>query len=125
MKKIATIALMLIALPNAALAEGDAKKGKKVFKKCRSCHSLEAGKNGIGPSLNGIIGKAAGTTEGYDNYSTALVESGITWSEEELRKFVTSPTEKIPGTKMSFGGLKREKDKDNLLAYLISNSHSE
>ena len=125
MKKIATIALMLIALPNAALAEGDAKKGKKVFKKCRSCHSLEAGKNGIGPSLNGIIGKAAGTAEGYDNYSTALVESGITWSEEELRKFVTSPTEKIPGTKMSFGGLKREKDKDNLLAYLISNSHSE
>lgn len=116
---------MLIALPNAALAEGDAKKGKKVFKKCRSCHSLEAGKNGIGPSLNGIIGKAAGTAEGYDNYSTALVESGITWSEEELRKFVTSPTEKIPGTKMSFGGLKREKDKDNLLAYLISNSHSE
>ena len=119
------MAFMLIAFSNSALAEGDAKKGKKVFKKCRSCHSLEVGKNGIGPSLNGIIGRAAGTAEGYDNYSTALVESGITWSEEKLRKFVTSPTETIPGTKMSFGGLKREKDKDNLLAYLISNSHSE
>ena len=101
-----------------ALAEGDAAKGKKVFNKCKACHSLEVGKNKIGPSLAGVIGRAAGTAEGYKKYSKAMKESGITWDEESLNTFITKPKKMVPGTKMTFGGVRKEGDRDNLIAYL-------
>ena len=101
-----------------ALAEGDAAKGKKVFNKCKACHSLKVGKNKIGPSLAGVFGRPAGTAEGYKKYSTAMKESGITWDEESFKTFITKPKKMVPGTKMTFGGVKKEGDRDNLIAYL-------
>lgn len=101
-----------------ALAEGDAAKGKKVFNKCKACHSLKVGKNKIGPSLAGVFGRAAGTAEGFKKYSKAMKESGITWDEESLKTFITKPKKMVPGTKMTFGGVRKEGDRDNLIAYL-------
>lgn len=105
----------------AALAEGDAAKGKKVFKKCKACHSLEVGKNKIGPSLAGVIGRAAGTAEGYKKFSKALKESGITWDEESLNTFIADPKKLVPGTKMRIK-VKKEGDRENLIAYLKQES---
>lgn len=102
----------------AALA-GDVKAGKKVFKKCKACHELEPGKHGVGPSLHGIIGKAAGIEKGF-RYSGAMAESGLTWDATTLTAFLTKPKTYLKGTKMAFGGLTKAEDIENLLAYLAS-----
>ena len=96
---------------------GDAIRGKKVFNKCKACHSLAAGKNKIGPSLHGVIGRGAGGVEGY-RYSKAMKGSGITWSEETLSKYLEKPKKFIPGNKMAFPGLRKEADRANVIAYL-------
>jgi cytochrome c len=112
-------ALMASVLPlGLAQAEGDAAKGKKVFNKCKTCHSLEAGKNKIGPSLHGLFGRTAGSAEGF-TYSDAMVESGIVWDEETIELFVTKPKDMMPGTKMVFTGLKKEEQRKDLIAYLM------
>jgi cytochrome c len=112
-------ALMASVLPlGLAQAEGDAAKGKKVFNKCKTCHSLEAGKNKIGPSLHGIFGRTAGSVEGF-KYSDAMAESGIVWDEETIELFVTKPKDMMPGTKMVFTGLKKEDQRKDLVAYLM------
>src|SRR3990172_2488840 len=80
----------------AALADGDAAKGETVFKKCKACHTLEAGKNRVGPSLAGLFGRAAGTVEGF-KYSDAMMASGITWDEDSLKNYITDPKKAIPG----------------------------
>ncbi len=117
----AIIALGLTVALGAGVAQassdGDAAKGKKVFNKCKACHSLEAGKNKVGPSLAGIFGRAAGTAEGY-KYSDAMKDSGITWDEDSLDEFVAKPKKMIPKTKMTFGGVKKEDDREDLIAYL-------
>ncbi|MFD2208101.1 c-type cytochrome [Kiloniella antarctica] len=105
-----------------AAQAGDATAGAKVFKKCKACHTVDAGgKNKIGPNLHAIIGKAAATTEGY-KYSSAMQDSGLTWTEENLTEFLTKPKKFIPKTKMSFGGLKKPKQIEDLIAYLKENS---
>jgi cytochrome c len=112
-------ALMISVLPlGLAQAEGDAAKGKKVFNKCKTCHSLEAGKNKIGPSLHGLFGRTAGSVEGF-KYSDAMAESGIVWDEETIELFVTKPKDMMPGTKMVFTGLKKEDQRKDLIAYLM------
>lgn len=115
----ATIALGLIVGQGAgtARAESDTAQGQKVFNKCKACHSVQAGKNRVGPSLAGIVGRPAGTAEGY-NYSDAMKNSGITWDEESLDKFLTKPKDMVPGTKMTFGGIKKEDDRKALIKYL-------
>jgi cytochrome c len=105
----------------AAHADGDADKGKKVFNKCKACHTLEAGKNRVGPSLHGIFGRAAGTVEGF-KYSDAMTSSGITWDEASLDSYLKDPKALVPGTKMVFAGLKKEDDIQDLLAYLKKES---
>ena len=100
------------------------KKGKKVFKKCKACHKIgEGAKNGSGPGLNNIVGGAAGAAEGF-KYSKAMAEAGaggLIWTEEELIAFLTKPKKYMKKTKMSFNGLKKEKDLQAIIEYLKSN----
>ncbi len=100
-----------------ALAEGDAAKGKKVFKKCKVCHSFDPGKKKIGPHLTGIVGRKAASVEGY-KYSKAMKAADIVWDEANLDEFLKKPKAFIKGTKMSFGGLKKESQRQDLIAYL-------
>ena len=110
-------ATLLVLVSQPAWAEGDAAAGEKVYKKCKACHSLEEGKNKVGPSLYGVIGRAAGTVEGY-KYSTALMDSGLTWDDATLDKYLEKPKELVPKTKMAFPGLKKEADRQDVIAYL-------
>jgi cytochrome c len=101
----------------AALADGDAEAGKKVFNKCKACHAVEEGKNKIGPSLFGVVGSAAGSVDGY-KYSSSMAESGLTWDEETLDAFLKKPKDVVSGTKMTFAGLRKEDERDDVIAYL-------
>ena len=116
---LAAAALGLVTVSAApAFAEGDAEAGKKVFNKCKVCHTEEAGgKNKVGPNLHGLFGRTAGTVEGF-KYSDAMTESGIVWSEETLDAYLAKPKEYIPKNKMAFAGIKDEQDRVDLIAYL-------
>ena len=101
----------------AALAEGDAAKGEKVFKKCKTCHTFDPGKKKIGPHLKGIIGRKSASVEGY-KYSKAMKAADVTWDEETLDEFLKKPKAFIKGTKMTFAGLKKESQRQDVIAYL-------
>lgn len=107
--------------PAAAVAyaslTGDAAKGEKIFLQCKACHVLEEGQNRVGPSLHGIIGRTAGQVAGY-SYSTANKNSGYTWTEDQLYTYLEAPQKAIPGTKMTFVGLKKPQDRADVIAYL-------
>lgn len=112
-----TLTAAAIFMSGAALAAGDAKKGKKIYNKCKACHSLVKGKRKIGPSLCAIIGaKAAG--QANFKYSSDMKKSGLTWDEATLDKFIEKPRKLVKKTKMSFGGLKKASDRANLIAFL-------
>ena len=96
----------------------DAAAGEKVFAQCRACHQVgETAKNAVGPVLNGLFGRKAGTVEGYA-YSPANKNSGITWDEATFRDYIKDPRAKIPGTKMIYAGVKDEQRVTDLVAYL-------
>ncbi len=103
---------------NAAAHAGDPVAGEKVFAKCKVCHAIGPGAtNKVGPELNGVVGRMAGSVSGY-NYSEANRTSGIVWSEEELTPYLHDPRGVVPGTKMTFAGLKKDEDVANVIAYL-------
>jgi cytochrome c len=107
----------LAALSTHAQAQ-DADAGKLSFNKCRPCHQIgEGARNLVGPELNGLIGRKAGSVEGF-NYSDANKDSGITWDEPTFKEYIANPRAKVPGTKMAFAGIKNEAEVNNLLAYL-------
>ena len=102
------------------LASAAPDKGAKVFKKCKSCHSVnKGGKNGVGPNLWNVVGKAQASAEGY-KYSGVLQGLGGEWSYENLDAFLMSPKNYAKGTKMSFSGLKKAGDRASVIAYLRS-----
>lgn len=96
---------------------GDAVHGKQIFMQCQACHSIEAGKNMIGPSLAGVVGRPAGSIAGFA-YSNANKTSGITWSAEKLFQYLEKPQRVVPGTKMTFPGLPKAQDRADVIAYL-------
>lgn len=113
----------LAALP--AVAQDDlVAAGEKVFKKCAACHAVgEGAKDRVGPSLNGIIGRTAGTEEGF-KYSPAMVkagEDGIAWDPDTLDTYLADPKADVPGNKMAFPGLKKEDDRKAVIAYIQAN----
>lgn len=111
------VSLSLVALTCAAHAQ-DAEAGKKVFNKCRACHQVgPTAKNSVGPELNGLIGRKAGSVEGY-NYSDANKNSGITWDEATFAEYIKNPKAKVPGTKMAFAGITKEQEIKDLTAFL-------
>jgi cytochrome c len=114
--------LVLVAMALAASAgmagAQDMGAGEQSFRKCLPCHSVgEDAKNKIGPVLNGLDGRKAGTVDGY-TYSEANKNSGITWNEEVFKDYIKDPRVKISGTKMVFAGIKNEKEAGDLWAYL-------
>jgi cytochrome c len=127
MKQIAAAltALALTGMAGSALAGGDAAAGEKVFKKCKACHKVgDSAKNGVGPTLNGIVGNEIASVEGFEKkYSKAFLAKkaeGLVWTEEVLDAYLTKPKKYIKGTKMSFPGLKKDDDRANVIAYLLS-----
>ncbi len=107
----------------AAPAGGDPEAGKKVFKKCKSCHFADKKKNKVGPYLLGVVGRKAGSVPDF-KYSDAMKakgEEGLVWTEENLHQYLKAPKKFVPGNKMAFAGLKKDKDIADLIAYLKSN----
>lgn len=98
---------------------GDAAKGEKIFAQCRACHSVQEGQNRVGPSLYGVVGRTAGTVPGF-NYSKANKESGVTWTEDVLFRYLEAPQQFMPGTRMAFAGLKQAQDRADIIEYLRS-----
>ena len=100
------------------ISKADVKKGKKVFRKCAACHTVKAGKHRVGPSLHGIVGRKAGTTDGFKKYSKAMKAWGQDWTVENIDAYLANPKKAIPGNKMAFAGLKKEADRINVIGYL-------
>jgi cytochrome c len=112
--------VLAAALPFAlagSCAAADVEAGKAKFKLCAICHTAEAGKNKVGPSLFGIVGRKAGSLEDY-NYSDAMKKFGKTWTPENLNTYLTDPRAVVPGTKMIFPGIKDKTERANLIASL-------
>ena len=108
-----------VGLSSSAMA-GDAALGEKVFKKCKACHVVDKEKNKTGPHLVGIIGRPAASVESYKKYSKALKESGFVWDAATLDGYLENPKKYLKGGKMAFAGLKKQKDRDNIIAYFES-----
>jgi cytochrome c len=118
----ACLAPLLAIVPTASANDGDAKEGEEIFRgRCRQCHQVgPEAKNGLGPVLNGVIGRKAGTIEGFA-YSPAnkkAGDEGWTWTPEVLLKYLENPREAMPGNRMAFVGLKDEQERKDVLAYL-------
>ena len=120
MRRFNPAVLCLVALPVLAIVPGARAQdaGEAIFKRyCAVCHTVEPGKNKIGPSLAGVVGRKAGSAPGY-SYSDANKNSGVTWDEQSLDTYLTDPRKFIPGTKMIFVGIKSADDRQALIAYL-------
>ena len=123
MKKTIALAVLAAFMASPAFAEGDVASGEKVFKKCAACHAVgEGAKAKVGPVLNGVIGRTAGTNEEYaSKYSKDMVEAGaggLVWNDETLNTYLENPKGMIKKTKMSFAGLKKEDERADVIAYL-------
>ena len=117
MRTLILVTLLAVAGAGESRAQ-DVAAGEKVFAVCKTCHQIgETAKNAVGPALNGVIGRAAGSYPGFA-YSSANKNSGITWDEATFRDYIKDPKAKIPGTKMIYAGLKDEQKTNDLLAYL-------
>ena len=114
---VAAAAFIGLASGHQALA-GDAAAGEKVFKKCKACHMVTKERHKSGPHLVNLFGRAAGSAEGFKKYSKAMKESGVVWNEETLDAYLEAPKKYIKGTRMAFAGLRKEKDRANVIAYL-------
>lgn len=120
---LATALFGLATLP--AMAQDDlVADGEKIFKRCAACHAVgEGAKQRVGPTLNGIIGRTVGTEEGF-KYSPAMVkagEGGMVWDETTLDGYLANPKASMPGNKMAFPGLKKEEDRQAVIAYIAAN----
>jgi len=112
---IAAVALCASVAPAMA---ADPAAGEKAFAVCKACHRVgEGAKNTVGPTLNGVVGRPAGSVEGFA-YSEAMKNSGLTWDEATLTEYLKNPKAKVPGTKMAFAGVKDETKVANIIAYL-------
>ena len=119
-----TLMALTLAIAGPAWAEGDAKAGARVFKKCQTCHTLEkGGKNKVGPNLWGVVGaKSASRDVGFKKFTKAMRTADLVWDEPTLDAYLKAPRKFLKGTKMAFPGLRKEQDRANVIAYLIANT---
>ncbi|MEP7005287.1 MAG: cytochrome c family protein [Sphingomonas bacterium] len=120
MKYAALIGLGAMAAPAISWAtpHADPVAGATVFKKCVACHSVEpSGRNGLGPNLRGVVGHAAAKAPGF-TYSPAMTAAKLVWTEQTLSRFLASPRQTVPGTRMTFAGLPDPQDRANIIAFL-------
>ena len=118
MGKLLLVAGAVAFMATAARADGDAKAGAQVFRRCAICHSDAKGAaNKIGPNLWGIVGRKAGTEPGF-NYSAAMKNAGFVWTGDKLEAYVTNPQKVVPGNRMPFAGIHNPKQVEDLTAYL-------
>ena len=116
LKAGAVALLAMCATP--ALTAGDAKRGAQLFGQCMACHSLAVGEHLTGPSLAHLWNRKAGAAEGFQRYSDALKRAGVTWDGASLDKWLADPEKFIPGNSMTFPGLKKAQDRQDVIAYL-------
>lgn len=116
----------LMVVPFAVFAQdlpGDPEQGERVFRKCQACHQVGAeAQNRVGPVLNGVVGRAAGAVEDF-NYSDAMAtrgEEGLVWDAEALDAYLEDPRDYVEGTKMAFAGLRKEEERQDVIAYLAT-----
>ncbi|RWE03126.1 cytochrome c family protein [Mesorhizobium sp.] len=119
---VPALAIAILTAISSAHAQdassGHAEAGAVVFKRCMACHQVGPdAKNGVGPVLNGVVGRAAGTYPGY-SYSAANKNSGLTWAEPTLTTYLRAPRKLVPGTKMTFAGLSKDQEIADVIAYL-------
>jgi cytochrome c len=118
MAKISIVAAALLAVSSVPGLAQDAQKGRLVFNICLVCHAIGPGaQNKIGPELNGLDGRKAGTVANFD-YSDANKNSGIVWNQETFEDYIKNPAAKIPDTKMTFAGIKNEQQAKDLWAFI-------
>jgi nitrite reductase (NO-forming) len=103
----------------SSVEAGDAAAGRQVFRKCQACHSLEPGKNVLGPSLAGVMGRKSGSVEGY-NYSPAMKQANLVWDQKTIDAYLADPGKTVPGNKMPFPGLKTDHDRADIIAFLAT-----
>lgn len=115
---LAAAALLVHSMPAVA---GDAAAGQRVFAQCRACHTVDnGGRNGVGPNLFGIVGSPAAKKEGF-RYSAnmqELAQGGLTWTVENLQKYLENPKSLVPRGSMAFAGVRNPEQRANLIAYL-------
>ena len=124
----ASAVAMSLGMPGLAPAqeidEALAAEGERVFRQCQACHQVGPdAQNRVGPALTGVVGRTAGTLEGF-RYSDAMVEAGqngLVWTEEELETFLENPREHVPGTSMAFAGLRQPEQRDAVVEYIKAN----
>ena len=117
MKKCSLLLVLSVAM-QAAIAAGDAKRGAQLFGQCMACHSVQPGEHQTGPSLAHVWNHKAGTAAGFMRYSDALKNSGVSWDEKTLEKWLANPAQLIPGNSMTFPGIKDAKARQDVIAYL-------
>jgi cytochrome c len=115
----ATLSVAVVAIAAPALAEGDAARGERLFnQQCKACHTVEkGGASTVGPNLNGVFGRQAGSGGGYQS-SDAMVKSGIVWDDQAMAEYLKNPKAKVPGTKMVYVGLRQEQQQEDMIAFL-------
>ena len=115
---LAAAMVVLVAATGAWAQDDEAAEGGKVFKRsCFICHAAEAGKNKVGPSLFGVVGRKAASEAGF-SYSQVMKSSGIVWDEQKIDQYIADPKTFLSGTKMVFFGVKKPEERKELIAYL-------
>ena len=110
-------AIVLLTWTSVAQAQGDAARGEKKFEECASCHSVERGSNGVGPSLSGLFERKAGALDDY-RYSPALKRSGLAWTVKNVDDFISDPQKLVPANRMPYAGMPNATERADLIAYL-------
>ena len=116
-KLLLSSAIVLLSMHGVAHAQGDPKRGEKLFEDCRACHSVERGVNGVGPTLHGVFGRRAAARDDF-RYSPALKRSGITWTPQTMDAFVTDPQKAVPANRMPYAGMPDARDRADLIMYM-------